>query len=71
MEKIVVRRDVFGQLPTGYGKSLTFQLLPGILNIFSETPNDNYLPVLRAKQLHVGQSRKKTASCKKATELPG
>ena len=28
IEKIVARRDVFGQLPTGYGKSLTFQLLP-------------------------------------------
>lgn len=26
-----MRRDVFGQLPTGYGKSLTFQLLPGVL----------------------------------------
>ena len=31
VEKIVGRRDVFGQLPTGYGKSLTFQLLPGVL----------------------------------------
>ena len=31
IEKIVGRRDVFGQLPTGYGKSLTFQLLPGVL----------------------------------------
>ena len=25
IEKIVARRDVFGQLPTGYGKSLTFR----------------------------------------------
>ena len=31
IEKIVGRRDVFGQLPTGYGKSLTFQRLPGVL----------------------------------------
>ncbi|CAH3018429.1 unnamed protein product, partial [Porites evermanni] len=31
IEKIVGRRDVFGKLPTGYGKSLTFQLLPGVL----------------------------------------
>ena len=30
IEKIVARREVFRQLPTGYGKSLTFQLLPGI-----------------------------------------
>ena len=30
--KIIARRDVFGQLPTGYGKSLTFQLFPGVLN---------------------------------------
>ena len=35
---------------------------------FSETLHDN-LPVVRAKQL--GRSMKKTASCKKATELPG
>ena len=39
------------------------------LNIFFfETLHDN-LPVVRAKQL--GRSMKKTASCKKATELPG
>ena len=31
IEKIVARRDVLGELPTGYGKSLTFQLLPGVL----------------------------------------
>ena len=31
IEKIVGRRDVFGQLPTGYRKRLTFQLLPGVL----------------------------------------
>ena len=36
--------------------------------IFSETLHDN-LPVVRAKQL--GRWMKKTASCKKATELPG
>ena len=30
--KKITRRDVFGQLPTGYGKSLTFQLLPGVLS---------------------------------------
>ena len=35
---------------------------------FPETLHDN-LPVVRAKQL--GQSMKKTTSCKKATELPG
>ena len=38
------------------------------LNIFVETLHNN-LPVVRAKQL--GLSMKKTASCKKATELPG
>ena len=38
------------------------------LNFFSEILHDN-LPVVRAKQL--GRSMKKTASCKKATELPG
>ena len=32
IEKIVARRDVFGKLPTGHGKSLTFQLLPGVLS---------------------------------------
>ena len=32
IEKIVARRDVFEQLPTVYGKSLTFQLLPGVLS---------------------------------------
>ena len=37
-------------------------------NIFSETFHNN-LPVARAKQL--GWSMKKTASCKKKTELPG
>ena len=39
------------------------------LNIFfSETLHDN-LAVVRAKQL--GRSMKKTATCEKATELPG
>ena len=33
IEQIVRKRDVFGQLPTGYGKSLTFQLLPGVLKL--------------------------------------
>ena len=32
IETIVARREVFGQLPTGYCKSLTFQLLPGVLS---------------------------------------
>ena len=32
IEKIVPRRHVFEQLPTGYGKSLTFQLSPGVLS---------------------------------------
>ena len=32
IEKIVGRGDVFGQLPTGYGNSLTLQLLPGVLS---------------------------------------
>ena len=32
IKKIVARRDVFGQLPTGYGKSFTFQLLPDLLS---------------------------------------
>ena len=32
IKKIVARRGVFGQLPTGYGKSLTFHLLPGVLS---------------------------------------
>lgn len=36
IEKIVARRDVFGQLPTGYGKRFTFQLLPGVFNKFLE-----------------------------------
>ena len=35
IEKIVGKRDVFGQLPTGYGKSLTFQLLPGVVKSLS------------------------------------
>ena len=30
IKEIVARRDVFGQLPTGYAKSLTFQLLPSL-----------------------------------------
>ena len=38
------------------------------LIFFSKTLYNN-LPVARAKQL--GQSMKKTTSCKKATELPG
>ena len=38
------------------------------INFFSITLQDN-LPVVRAMQL--GRSMKKTASCKKATELPG
>ena len=46
--------------------SLVISRLP--LIFFSETFHDN-LPVARAKQL--GRSMKKTASCKKATELPG
>ena len=29
--KLYRKRDVFGQLPTGYGNSLTFQQLPGVL----------------------------------------
>ena len=28
IEKVVHGRDVFAQLPTGFGKSLTFQILP-------------------------------------------
>ena len=39
------------------------------INFFSITLQDN-LPVARAMQL-LGRSMKKTASCKKATELPG
>ena len=38
------------------------------INFFSKTLQDN-LPVVRTKPL--GRSMKKTASCKKATELPG
>ena len=30
--KKIARRDVFGQLLIGYGKSLTFKLLPGVLS---------------------------------------
>ena len=37
-------------------------------NFFSKTLYNN-LPVARAK--HLGQSMKKTTSCKTATELPG
>ena len=33
IEKIVARRDVFGQLPMGYDNSLTFQLLPGFVGV--------------------------------------
>ena len=32
IEKIVARKDAFGQLPTGYSKRLPFQLLPGVLS---------------------------------------
>ena len=48
---------------------LTLAISSASLNFFfAETLHDN-LPVVRAKQL--GQSMKKTASCKKAVELPG
>ena len=48
---------------------LRFAISSASLNVFfSETLHDN-LPVVQAKQL--GRSMKKTASCKKATELPG
>ena len=47
---------------------LRLAISPTSLNFFSETLHDN-LPVVRAKQL--GRSMKKTASCKKATELTG
>ena len=48
---------------------LRLAISPTSLNIFfPETLHDN-LPVVRAKKL--GRSMKKTASCKKATELPG
>ena len=30
VEKIVKKRDVFAQLPTGFGKSITFQVLPAV-----------------------------------------
>ena len=91
IEKIVARRDVFGQ-----SRTLAIQMydIPSInplrklmeeywflaspllrlaissalLKKISETLHDN-LPVVRAKQL--GRSMKKTALCKKATELPG
>ncbi|CAB4010341.1 Werner syndrome ATP-dependent helicase-like [Paramuricea clavata] len=33
----VRRRDVFGVLPTGYGKSLIFQLIPGICRYLNKT----------------------------------
>ena len=36
IETKVARRDVFGKLPTGYGKSLTFQLLPGVLSCLKD-----------------------------------
>ena len=47
---------------------LSLVISPASFNIFSETFHNN-LPVAQAKQL--GRSMKKTASCKKATELPG
>ena len=47
---------------------LRLAISSALLNIFSETLHDN-LAVVRAKQL--GRSMKKTASYKKATELPG
>jgi superfamily II DNA helicase RecQ len=33
----VRRRDVFGVLPTGYRKSLIFQLIPGICRYLNKT----------------------------------
>ena len=47
--------------------AISSALLAFVEYFFSETLQDN-LPVVRAKQL--GRSMKKTASCKKTTELP-
>ena len=35
VEKVVSGRDVFAQLPTGFGKSLTFQVLPAVCKYLS------------------------------------
>ena len=30
VENVVLKKDVFAALPTGFGKSLTFQILPSV-----------------------------------------
>ena len=63
--KIVARRDVFGQLLIGYGKSSTFQLLPGILSClkakgYEFPPNPLVvviLPLMSTVGEHLGLAR--------------
>ena len=33
VEHVVCRKDVFAALPTGFGRSLTFQILPSVLKV--------------------------------------
>ena len=33
VEHVVRRKDVFAALPTGFGKSLTFQILPSVFKV--------------------------------------
>ena len=34
VEHVVRRKDVFAALPTGFGKSLTFQTLPSVFKVY-------------------------------------
>ena len=40
IEKVVHGRDVFAQLPTGFGKSLTFQILPPLCKCLKSMGHD-------------------------------
>ena len=40
IEKVVHGRDVFAQLPTGFGKSLTFQILPPLCKYLKSMGQD-------------------------------
>ena len=58
------KRDVFGQLPTGYGNSLTFQQLPGVLKslirlVVLISPLLNYLRSLEIEAAFIGESKAK------------
>ena len=63
--KTVARRDVFGQLLIGYGKSSTFQLLPSVLSClkakgYEFPPNPLVvviLPLMSIVENHLGLAR--------------